>query len=144
MFSQAVLNRTGTSRLAHKAPYLMSCLEEYKHGIQSHISTGIRTDPDKQGYRSPPKQYQDTHRPMQEIICHDCKKTLKENEEYHDYKNGFFKCKACHQKDSTLRNFQKTEVYSRIVGYIRPVSQWNRGKQEEFKDRKCFKAQVSQ
>lgn len=25
-----------------------------------------------------------------------------------------------------------TEVYSRIVGYIRPVSQWNEGKQEEF------------
>jgi len=33
---------------------------------------------------------------------------------------------------------QKTEVYSRVVGYIRPVSQWNKGKQEEFKDRKEF------
>ncbi len=33
---------------------------------------------------------------------------------------------------------QKTEVYSRVVGYIRPVSQWNRGKQAEFKDRKTF------
>ncbi|MCG8696545.1 MAG: ribonucleoside triphosphate reductase, partial [Bacteroidales bacterium] len=32
-----------------------------------------------------------------------------------------------------------TEVYSRIVGYMRPVSQWNKGKQEEFKDRKIFK-----
>lgn len=31
-----------------------------------------------------------------------------------------------------------TEVYSRIVGYMRPVSQWNTGKQEEFKDRKIF------
>lgn len=30
---------------------------------------------------------------------------------------------------------QKTEVYSRVVGYIRPVQQWNRGKQEEYKDR---------
>ncbi len=33
----------------------------------------------------------------------------------------------------------KTEVYSRIVGYMRPVSQWNSGKQEEFKDRAIFK-----
>jgi len=32
-----------------------------------------------------------------------------------------------------------TEVYSRVVGYIRPVSQWNRGKRSEFKDRKTFK-----
>jgi len=34
---------------------------------------------------------------------------------------------------------QKTEVYSRVVGYIRPVEQWNRGKQAEFADRKEFK-----
>lgn len=26
----------------------------------------------------------------------------------------------------------KTEVYSRIVGYYRPVQQWNRGMQEQF------------
>ncbi|HXK40100.1 MAG TPA: anaerobic ribonucleoside-triphosphate reductase, partial [Candidatus Paceibacterota bacterium] len=25
------------------------------------------------------------------------------------------------------------EVYSRIVGYLRPVEQWNNGKQEEYK-----------
>ncbi len=30
------------------------------------------------------------------------------------------------------------EVYSRIVGYIRPISQWNKGKQAEFKTRKTF------
>ena len=30
------------------------------------------------------------------------------------------------------------EVYSRIVGYIRPVQQWNKGKQAEFKTRKTF------
>jgi anaerobic ribonucleoside-triphosphate reductase len=27
------------------------------------------------------------------------------------------------------------EVYSRVTGYFRPVSQYNKGKQEEFKDR---------
>ena len=36
----------------------------------------------------------------------------------------------------------KTEVYSRSVGYLRPVSQWNKGKQEEFKQRKSFKINV--
>ena len=32
------------------------------------------------------------------------------------------------------------EVYSRVVGYIRPVSQWNEGKQEEFFERHLFNA----
>ena len=31
------------------------------------------------------------------------------------------------------------EVYSRVVGYIRPITQWNKGKRQEFKDRKTFK-----
>lgn len=30
---------------------------------------------------------------------------------------------------------QKCEVFSRVVGYIRPVHQWNPGKQSEFRDR---------
>ena len=30
------------------------------------------------------------------------------------------------------------EVYSRVCGYFRPVSNWNKGKKEEFKDRKTF------
>lgn len=40
-----------------------------------------------------------------------------------------YKCPKCNSK---------TEVYSRVVGYLRPVSQWNKGKQAEFKDRKLF------
>ncbi|NLF87021.1 MAG: hypothetical protein GX571_13060, partial [Lentisphaerae bacterium] len=32
----------------------------------------------------------------------------------------------------------ETEVYSRVVGYLRPVSQWNEGKQEEFRERSTF------
>ena len=31
-----------------------------------------------------------------------------------------------------------TEVYSRIVGYLRPVDQWNHGKKEEFRLRKTY------
>jgi ribonucleoside-triphosphate reductase len=30
------------------------------------------------------------------------------------------------------------EVYSRVVGYLRPVDQWNDGKQAEFAIRKTF------
>lgn len=33
----------------------------------------------------------------------------------------------------------RCEVYSRVVGYLRPVNQWNKGKQQEFSDRKMFK-----
>ncbi len=33
---------------------------------------------------------------------------------------------------------EKSEVYSRVVGYISPVNQWNEGKAEEFKMRKTF------
>jgi len=33
----------------------------------------------------------------------------------------------------------ETEVYSRVVGYLRPVKQWNKGKQTEFCMRKNFK-----
>lgn len=32
----------------------------------------------------------------------------------------------------------KCEVYSRVVGYIRPVQQWNEGKQAEYLDRQEF------
>ncbi len=34
---------------------------------------------------------------------------------------------------------KKCEIYSRIVGYLRPIEQWNKGKQEEYHLRKTFK-----
>ncbi len=37
----------------------------------------------------------------------------------------------------------RCEVYSRVVGYLRPVNQWNEGKQAEFKDRTTFDKQVA-
>jgi anaerobic ribonucleoside-triphosphate reductase len=33
---------------------------------------------------------------------------------------------------------KKTEIYSRVVGYLRPVEQWNEGKQAEFELRKNY------
>ena len=44
------------------------------------------------------------------------------------YQNG--EVKVCPTCGATC------EVYSRVVGYLRPVSQWNDGKQEEYKIRK--------
>lgn len=38
---------------------------------------------------------------------------------------------------------QKTEVYSRITGYYRPVQNWNDGKLEEYKERKTYNIQTS-
>lgn len=34
---------------------------------------------------------------------------------------------------------KQTEVYSRVVGYLRPVSRWNDGKQKEYAMRKTYK-----
>jgi ribonucleoside-triphosphate reductase len=36
-----------------------------------------------------------------------------------------------------------TEVYSRVVGYFRPVQNWNAGKKEEFSDRKTYDVKKS-
>lgn len=38
----------------------------------------------------------------------------------------------------------RCEVYSRIVGYIRPINQWNKGKAEEFKDRNLYDKSVKE
>jgi len=32
----------------------------------------------------------------------------------------------------------KCEIWSRVVGYLRPTATWNEGKVAEFKDRKMF------
>ncbi len=38
---------------------------------------------------------------------------------------------------------EKTEVYSRITGYYRPVQNWNDGKAQEYKDRKVYNIATS-
>jgi hypothetical protein len=91
-----------------------------------------------------------------EGLCHDCGKPvtvtaeLAEDETitvaggavYNDTKGiytvYYFKCDSCFEKDHTLRNWQDCEVYSRVVGYMRPVNQWNKGKVAEWDKRKEF------
>jgi len=51
----------------------------------------------------------------------------------HGYQNGEVEtCPVCHDT---------CEIYSRVVGYLRPVKQWNKGKQEEFGQRQAFNFQ---
>ncbi len=53
----------------------------------------------------------------------------------HGYINGEkFVCPHCGEK---------TEVYSRITGYYRPVQNWNDGKSEEYKNRKLYNISAS-
>ncbi len=78
---------------------------------------------------------------VKKAICHDCHKELSQEEKVMKYeKNGatFYKCQECYENDPVLHDFQNCEVYSRIVGYLRPTSQWNAGKAEEYADRKEF------
>lgn len=58
---------------------------------------------------------------------------------YDEIEKPFFKCPKCSLFNSKLTNYMPTEIYSRVCGYLRPVKQWNIGKQEEFKMRKGFK-----
>lgn len=48
------------------------------------------------------------------------------------------KDKLVKEKDK-LKERKHCEIYSRVVGYLRPISQWNVGKLQEYKDRKVFK-----
>jgi hypothetical protein len=50
----------------------------------------------------------------------------------------FVKCAECYEKDPVIRNYNPTEVYTRVVGYYRPVSAFNEGKKAEYADRKVF------
>jgi hypothetical protein len=86
---------------------------------------------------------------QKEFFCHDC--GVPARIEAEEVKNGFFltydnagtkinvfKCTECYEKNKALNNYQECEVYSRVVGYIRPVQQWHKGKKEEYDERKEF------
>lgn len=84
------------------------------------------------------------------IKCHDCGQEIKI--EGKEIKNGVllayqeggeklmvYKCSQCFKENPSLTNFRKCEVYSRVVGYLRPVEQWNEGKKKEFQERKEYR-----
>lgn len=86
-----------------------------------------------------------------EIVCHDCGRQISinsaqelENAVSLVYENAgekinILKCNECYAKSPALTNYQPCEVYSRVVGYIRPVQQWHKGKRQEYGEREEFK-----
>tara|TARA_Y100000310_G_C20390273_1_gene672406 strand:- start:141 stop:347 length:207 start_codon:yes stop_codon:yes gene_type:complete len=47
------------------------------------------------------------------------------------------------QKQELEKMRTKCEIFSRVVGYIRPIQNWNVGKRAEFKDRVVFEETIS-
>lgn len=102
----------------------------------------------------PKKQFPKIQPPKEE--CHDCKKPITfktKRGEWAGIENGVllgydtpkgkvfvYKCNECYAKPEgkELKNYQECEVYSRVVGYIRPVQGFNKGKLDEFKQRKTY------
>lgn len=62
------------------------------------------------------------------IECKKCGADAK----YRSTRDGQNYCAKC------AKELYPCEVYSRIVGYMRPVQNWNVGKQQEYQDRKEF------
>jgi len=100
---------------------------KYTGGTVLHLFLGEQLDDIEMAKKLIKKVFENFHLPYVSItptfsIC-----------PVHGYLPGkHFKCPKC-----TIE--QPCEVYSRIVGYLRPVRQWNKGKQQEFKERKEFK-----
>lgn len=63
---------------------------------------------------------------MKQVMCPYCKETEME------LIDGYWCCHTC------KKALPKCEIYSRVVGYLRPVNQWNKGKQQEWEERKVF------
>ena len=81
---------------------------------------------------------------MKKVInkCYDCGKEVGVGEGVflvYDYKGGdkeIFKCDKCYEEDPSYS--EKCSVYSRVVGYMQPVQNYNKGKAQEYKERKTF------
>jgi hypothetical protein len=86
--------------------------------------------------------------------CHDCKEEViididKTKDDYtiigglvwkyDEIETPFFKCMKCANINPKLTNYRPIEVYSRVVGYIRPTQTWNKGKKAEWDNRKTYK-----
>lgn len=103
----------------------------FVHNTVFHIFLGERVQDSQQAKRLIRKVFENFKLPYLSLtptfsIC-----------PHHGYLPGeHFKCPRC-----TFD--QQCEVYSRVVGFLRPVGQWNDGKQMEFKQRKEFKISKS-
>ncbi|NCA67462.1 MAG: ribonucleoside triphosphate reductase [Clostridia bacterium] len=96
----------------------------YTGGTVQHIYLGERINDINTCKKLIKKIFSNTHMPYISItptfsICND-----------HGYIAGeHYKCPVCNGK---------TEIYSRVTGYLRPIENYNEGKKEEFKERVKF------
>jgi len=104
---------------------------------------------EKKVYKSE-KQASEALHGEEKAECFDCNCEINVDEEeikngsllaYEDEQKEFFvfKCNDCFSKNEGLEDYKQCEVYSRIVGYLRPIKQWNEGKKQEYKERKEYK-----
>lgn len=79
---------------------------------------------------------------MSKEICFDCERDITDKNRGARYpkRNGVdvWKCIECYEEEPELS--QKALVYSRVVGYLSPVNQWNHGKKSEYSRRKVYKS----
>lgn len=126
--SQLPVNYTDDVFEALKLQDELQC--KYTGGTALHIFLGERIDDPQMAKNLVKKVFEKFHLPYITLtptfsICPS-----------HGYLNGeHFHCPKC-----TIK--QPCEVYSRVVGYLRPVQQWHIGKKQEFKERKEFKIKV--
>ena len=69
----------------------------------------------------------------------DGKLTISGGAVYQPDERLFVKCDVCFNRDAELKRWRPVEVYSRVVGYMRPVAGYNPGKKAEFEMRVNFK-----
>ena len=123
--SQLPVNYTDDVFEALKLQDELQC--KYTGGTVLHILLGEKIDDPQMAKNLVKKVFEKFHLPYITLtptfsICPS-----------HGYLAGeHFYCPKC-----TIK--QPCEVYSRVVGYLRPVSQWHIGKRQEFKERKEFK-----
>lgn len=73
--------------------------------------------------------------------CIVCEKALSENEGIISSTNVVVcgdECKEKYLDNLPERGKNPLTVYSRVTGYYTPISSWNKGKQQEYKDRKKY------
>jgi len=71
----------------------------------------------------------------QKTLCPKCNKDMQLMERDNEKDYHYF---VCHDCEYVIKK-ALCEVYSRVVGYLRPVSGWNLGKKQEFAQRKTYK-----
>lgn len=72
--------------------------------------------------------------------CQKCGGELKEISR--DGKWIHWQCQKCERKFRQCN--AEPSIWSRVVGFYRPIKAWNSGKQEEFKDRLEYKIKEGQ